>query len=503
MDQRAEPVETGHDASVRTLAPRTGYLRGLSIKLLALTVLFVMLGEVLIFVPSIAKFRIDWLQDRLSSAKIASLVLEASPDGMVPASLRHQILESAGAMAVAVKRGEQRSLLLKPNTSIDVVKHFDLRDASGMNAIMDAFDALFAGNGRIIRVIGSNEMPHIEFTEIVIDETPLRKAMIQFGFNILALSIVLSLLVAMCVFTALNWVMVRPMRRITLNMLRFSENPEDASRVIEPSTRQDEIGTAERELQNMQDEMVHMLQQKTRLAALGLAVSKISHDLRNMLASAQLISDRLGMVDDPTVKKFAPKLIASLDRAIGFCQDTLKFGRAQEAPPRREMFNLRTLVDDVLDHSTTEAGSDVVFYNEVAADMDADADREQLFRVLMNLLRNAAEAVENKGATSIARGSGGKVRVRARHEDSHCIIEVSDNGPGVPEKAREHLFEAFRGSQRQGGTGLGLAIASELVRAHGGDVRLVESPEPGTVFQISIPDRLQEVDAGRRGKRSA
>jgi len=303
-------------------------------------------------------------------------------------------------------------------------------------------------------------------------------------------------------FFVVNRLLVRPVKRLSGNMQAFALNPEDRSRIITPSGRVDEIGAAEQELRQMQTELSDLLSQKSRLASLGLAVSKVSHDLRNMLASAQLISDRLGMVDDPTVKKFTPKLIASLDRAIGFCQDTLKFGRAQEAPPRREVFNLRTLVDDVLDHSTTEAGSDVVFYNEVSTDMDADADREQLFRVLMNLLRNAAEAVENKDAASIARGSGGKVRVRARHEDNHCIIEVTDNGPGVPEKAREHLFEAFRGSQRQGGTGLGLAIASELIRAHGGELQLVEGPEQGTVFQIRIPDRLQEVDTGRRGKRS-
>src|SRR4029079_9562465 len=112
----------------------------------------------------------------------------------------------------------------------------------------------------------------------------------------------------------------------TRYMLRFSENPEDASRIIVPSQRRDEIGTAERELAHMQSELTQTLQQKNRLAALGLAVSKISHDLRNMLASAQLISDRLGSLPDLTVQRFAPKLIASLGRAISFCEGTLRFG---------------------------------------------------------------------------------------------------------------------------------------------------------------------------------
>ncbi len=496
MDQRAEPQDTTEDASARALAPRAGYLRGLSTKLLALTILFVMLGEVLIFVPSIAKFRIDWLQDRLSSAKIASLVLEAAPDNMVPDTLRHQILESAGAVAVAVKRGEQRLLLLKPNTSINVVKHFDLRATSGPRAIMDAFDALFAGDGRIIRVIGSNDMPDIEFMEIVIDETPLRGAMIRFGFNILALSIVLSLLVATSVFLALNWVMVRPMRRITMNMLRFSENPEDASRVIEPSAREDEIGTAERELQNMQEEMVHMLQQKTRLAALGLAVSKISHDLRNMLASAQLISDRLILIDDPTVKKFAPKLIMSLDRAIDFCAQTLKYGRAQEAPPRRDCFFLRMIVDDAIDATAPQTSHKVVLFNDVPADVKIDADREHIFRILTNLMRNSVQALQEHVAVHDLEG---EIRINAWRDGDSVTIEVGDNGPGVPEKARAHLFEAFQGSVRAGGIGLGLAIASELARAHGGFVELRDEPK-GAYFWVVIPDRVSDDTAGRRGE---
>jgi len=406
-------------------------------------------------------------------------------------------------LVLAVRTDDARQLVLIPDKPPMVEASYDLRTKQSMMAIYDAATTLYHRGNRIIGIKDNPSRMSGTLIELALEEKPLFRAMVQYSINILTLSIFLAFILAALLFFALNRLLVRPVQRLSGNMQAFALNPEDRSRIIVPTGRVDEIGAAEQELRQMQTELSDLLSQKSRLAALGLAVSKVSHDLRNMLASAQLISDRLGMVDDPTVKKFAPKLIASLDRAIDFCQDTLKFGRAQEAPPRRELFNLRALVDEVLDHSTTEAGGNVVFYNEVTADLEADADREQLFRVLMNLLRNAAEAVENKGAVSIARGSGGKVRIRARHEDSHCIIEVADNGPGVPEKARAHLFEAFRGSQRQGGTGLGLAIASELIRAHGGEVRLVDSPEPGTVFQISIPDRLQEVDSGRRGKRSA
>ena len=97
--------------------------------------------------------------------------------------------------------------------------------------------------------------------------------------------------------------------------------------------RGDEIGVAERELASMQRQLSSLLAQKNRLAQLGMAVSKINHDLRNMLANAQLISDRLVAIPDPTVQRFVPKLIASLDRAIQFCNASLQFGGSQKRPP--------------------------------------------------------------------------------------------------------------------------------------------------------------------------
>ncbi len=135
--------------------------------------------------------------------------------------------------------------------------------------------------------------------------------MVRYGLNIVYLSIMISLITAALVYFAISALLVRPMMRISRNMLHFGEHPEDPSRIITPSGRFDEIGTAERELETMQRQLTQALNQKNRLAQLGLAVSKISHDLRNMLSNAQLISDRLTAIPDPTVQQFAPKLIAS------------------------------------------------------------------------------------------------------------------------------------------------------------------------------------------------
>ena len=348
----------------------------------------------------------------------------------------------------------------------------------------------------MIRVVGPAPMAEGQFIEIILDEAPLRKAMLTFSVNILLLSLVISGVTAMLVFFALHYLLVRPMGRITANMIAFRADPENPARIIAESGRSDEIGTAEEELAAMQRELASMLHQKNRLAALGLAVSKINHDLRNLLASAQLFSDQLSTLPDPKVQRFAPKLMRALERAIAFCQSTLSYGAAQEPPPERKIIEVEPLIEEV--HEALGLGLDVPIRWIVAVErgLTVDADHDQLFRVLVNLARNAVQALETRGARDPARD---QIRITGRREGSVVVIEVSDTGPGVPERAQAHMFQAFQGSTRAGGTGLGLAIAAELVRAHGGEIRLV----PGTIgatFSITIPDRAVDLNS-RRGER--
>jgi signal transduction histidine kinase len=219
-----------------------------------------------------------------------------------------------------------------------------------------------------------------------------------------------------------------------------------------------------------------------------------------MLSSAQLISDRLSLVQDDTVQRFVPKLISSLDRAIAFLTQTLRFGRAQELPPVRGRLALRELADEVIESAVVQTSSRIVLYNRVPHDAVADADREQLIRVLTNLLRNAIQAIESRQEND-PQSDEGHVSLRAWREGSVAIIEIKDNGPGIPEKVRSRLFEAFQSAARAGGVGLGLAISAELVRAHGGEIRLVSSGAGGTVFQVTVPDAVTELRSGRRGER--
>jgi signal transduction histidine kinase len=486
----ASQVSSNETNGGRRLPPRLG----LSGKLFVLTILSVMIAEVFIYVPSVANFRLTWLNDRLAAAHTAALVLDAAPSGMVPDSLARQLLDSIGARAVAMKIGHTRRMLATTTQAPGPVRQdVDVRNFTIFGAIVDAFQTLFLCDDHdLLRAMGPAPMGG-EFVEIVVEEGPLRRAMWRYSRNILMISLVISAIAAALIYLALHYLFVRPMSRITANMTAFRADPENPGRVIAASQRRDEIGIAERELASMQQNIASMLQQKSRLAALGLAVSKINHDLRNLLASAQLISDHLSQVPDPRVQRFAPKLMRALERAIEFCQSTLSYGRVQEPPPDREMIPLAELVDDVRESLGLEPDAPIRWISAVERGLMVDADHDQLFRVLLNLARNAAQALETRAPNNPARD---QIRITGRREGAVVVIEVSDTGPGFPEKARQHLFEAFQGSTRTGGSGLGLVIASELVRAHGGEIRLAEGTI-GATFQIIIPDRAVELDAHR------
>jgi len=463
---------------------------GLSAKLLWLTVLFVMIAEVLIFVPSVANFRKTWLEERLMAARIAGLSVEAAPVGRLPQDLREQLLETSKVEAVALKREAFRSLLLEKDMPSSIDAHYDLRSASWLTLIGDALYTFIVPYDRTIRVIGPVQVDNGAFIEIILDERLLKAAMAQYGLNILALSLIISLIAATLVYIALNRLLIKPIARLTENMMAYGEDPEDPARVISPSRRTDEIGVAEGELADMQNQLTSLLRQKNRLAALGLAVSKISHDLRNLLSNAQLISDRMGDIPDPTVQRFAPKLISSLDRAIRLCSDTLKYGRTEEPTPERQRFALRPLVDEI-GEALLLPRDGIAWHVDVPTALEVYADRDQIYRVISNLVRNACEALEEHN------GNGPTaVTVRGRRHDDLICVEVSDNGPGIPPRAQENLFAAFRGSVRNGGTGLGLAIASELVRAHGGRIELSDN-SAGATFVIELPDTPSPAEQGQ------
>jgi signal transduction histidine kinase len=466
--------------------------RGLSSKLLFLTILFVMIAEVLIFVPSVSNMRLRWLSDKLATAASASIVVEGFDEMDLPQPVQTDTLMSTGTKAIALRRAGSSRLIASTEVPPTVDMQYDLSDVGPLTAIGDAIGTLVHGSDRIIRVFGPVAGDPGTMIEIVMEERPLKTAMLVYARNVLILSLVISLITAGLVFLAINALLIRPIRRMTANMQAFAEAPDEPARVIRPSTRDDELGQAERHLASMQQELQHTLKEQKNLADLGLAVSKINHDMRNILASAQLISDRLAGVDDPIVQRFAPKLLRTIDRAVSYSNEVLAYGRAREATPKRRWLDLKRLIEDVRDITAVDPAFEIDFVIDMPDGLEVEADSEQLFRVIHNLCRNAVEALSQDN--SVERRT---VLVTGLRTGSVVSIAIDDNGPGMPAKARENLFAAFRGSARSGGTGLGLAIARELVLAHGGTIALVEKVTPGTLFRIELPDRPVPLDAFR------
>lgn len=465
--------------------PMPSALSGLSGRLLLLTVAFIMLAEVLIFVPYIANMRVRWLGDRLNTAAAAAIVADGFPQQDLSRTLQDETLLATGTKAIALRRHDASRLIAIADMPPKVDAQYDLAAVEPFSAIRDAFDTLIFGGNRIIRAygpIGDSDAT----IEIVLTDKALRKAMLIYARNVAFLTVVLSAIAGGLIFFALNRMLIRPVRRMTGSMRDFAADPTDPARVLQPSKGHDELAVAGVHLAEMQRALQGTLREQKNLADLGLAVSKINHDMRNILASAQLMSDRLAAVDDPVVKRFAPKLLRTIDRAVGYTTDVLAYGRMREPAPRRRFLPLRPLVVDVSEMLAIDPLSGIDFVLQIDPALEVDADSEQLFRIIHNICRNAFEALTQHPERE---RECGRLTVAAVRTGSVVSITIDDTGPGMPAKARENLFTAFRGSARSGGTGLGLAIARELVLAHGGTIALVEKAAKGTQFRIEIPDR--------------
>jgi signal transduction histidine kinase len=454
-------------------------LNSLSGRFLILTTVFVMLAEILIFVPSIARFRVDYLNVRLERGQIASLVLLA--DDMIDEGLERELLENAGVYNVVLRRDEVRQLALSSPIPDPIAATFDLRESTFVTLIADAMRVLATPENQIIRVMGNPVQDGGLLIEVTMETAPLRAAMIDYGLRILLLSAVISIVTACLLFVAARHLIVHPIRGVVRAMQIYASAPEDARRIITPSAKVTELREAEVALLEMQTQLTGALKQKERLAQLGGAVAKVSHDLRNILTSAQLFVDRIEGSEDPLVRRMAPKLVGSIRRAVNLCESTLAFGRAEEPPPSLARVQLADIVADVIDSERLAAAEhDLSFSEDIPAGLMLRADGEQLYRVLLNLVRNARQAI-------MASGQPGEIGIRAVEDDEAWWILITDTGPGLPPKAREHLFQPFQGGVRKGGSGLGLVIASDLLRGHGGRLELRRTGPEGTEFAISLP----------------
>ena len=477
----AEPAKSGR----RWIWPG-----GLSARLLLVTVLFALVAGVLILIPSLASYQDARFMDRVRAAELVSLAVEAAPTRTVSNTMSTQLLNGAGVVSVAVQSGGVRRLLLEAPRMRRTPELADLRSSNPAVWLSEPFWTLVGGDDRMVRVVAKPRFRDGDFVEVVIPNAPLKRELIGYLLTLGWIAAFIAAAAGAGLYLTLNVLLVRPIQKITGAMERFRADPEDPAARIGLSKRRDEIGRAEAELDRMQADLRAALASRARLAALGEAVAKINHDLRNMLSSAQIASERLAMLGDPRVSQALPRLERALDRAITLASDVLNYGKSSEAAPQAAPLPILPAVAAAAeDAGLTPEG--VRLEPDISSGAQVIADAEQLHRILVNLLRNAREAIEGSG-----KSEQGRVRATFERRGENSVLRLSDNGPGVPERAKEQLFKPFARTGRPGGAGLGLAISRELAQGHGGDLVMVESSPEGTIFELIMPGRPAAIDAG-------
>ncbi|WP_411286771.1 sensor histidine kinase [Phenylobacterium sp.] len=488
---------TPHELA-RTDRRRFFWPGGLSARLLILTILFVAMGGALALPPALASFEEQWLLDRIRAAELASLAPEVAPDRVVSERLSAQLLQGAGVERVAIQTDGMRRLVLGGPTLDRAPYLVDLRDQAVASWLSAPFQTLLGGEGRRVRVVAEPRFRQADFIEIVAPDAELKRALVSYLWGLISVAAFVSAMAGVLVYLSLNFFLVRPMQRITKAMERFRADPEDVEARVQLSGRRDEIGRAEVELDLMQADLRTALSSRARLAALGEAVAKINHDLRNMLTSAQIASERLAALKDPKVSQALPRLERALDRAVKLATDVLTYGKTEEAAPTPAAVPLAVALEQAAEEARlTEDGVKLVA--DVGRAEVVLADPDQLHRILVNLLRNAREAIELQER----RRGAGRIRVSVSQTGNASLVRVSDNGPGLPDRSRERLFLPFAGSSRPDGAGLGLAIARELAQGHGGDLTLIDSGPKGTTFELLLPGAPARLAPRKRRTKTA
>jgi len=448
----------------------------LAFRLLWLVILFMLGLATLLYVPAMAEFRKGYLEERLIAAQTAALALEEVPDGAVSPALEREILDSAKIRAVIIYTQDSRQLILRSEMPATLSARYDIRDLSFIEMNKDAIAALVRDGHGVIQVRGHSISPRHDMVEIVMDEAYVYDAMTAYSRTITLGLLLIAAATSMLIYLTLLLFVVRPMQNMKDTIARFRREPHTAANTT-TTDRKDEIGLVEHELLRMQNELRMALRQKENLANLGMAISKINHDLRNILATARLSADRIARIDDPTAQRVAHRLTNAVDRAIKLCERTMEHGRAEEPLPITSNFALKPLVNEVLAELGTVYSAGIKTNVMIHDAESLNADPDQVWRVIMNICRNAMEAM----------GEEGTLNVTAEKTNGTVAIRIQDTARGIPEDVQKHLFKPFAGGARISGTGLGLTIVKELAQANKGDITLEKTDASGSVFCIIFP----------------
>jgi signal transduction histidine kinase len=452
-------------------------------RLLAVSAGFVLLAETLVFLPSMADERNRWLVERADSAEIAVLAARIGQENGFRRESADDLMRAAQIVAIHVTEGGTTKLVAGTEVpGRDRLERTIIGQETLGASLMQPLRAMLSDRDGLYVIQTRPRANAALRMEVTVRTAPLRNSLLEAAWRLALTTLALSALIGALVYASLVDGFVRPLRRLTEAITRFRDSPEDARNQLVTSGRNDEIGEAEEALADMQDALRQSLLQRQRLAQLGTAVSKIAHDLRHSLASAQLVTERLADVDDPVVRATAPRLERAITRAAGLAEASLRFGKAEEPPPDIQAILLEPVVAEAAEEAL--AGLPQVRWScDIPEGARVAVDPDQFHRLLANLIRNAGQAV----ARSRADGSG-TVSLKARRSRLGWRIDLADNGPGIPDRVRSNLFTPFNANGVSGGTGLGLVISQELARMNGGDVRLVSTGPTGTVFEVTLND---------------
>ncbi len=430
----------------------------------------------LVLIPNIARDRRVILREKTLEAYIAALS-SAAPAEAAALAQRDELLRASGIDSIRLRDPRGTTLVLTGDPNTRPTKTFDLREETTVDSLWRGMVAILADHDVLVRIIADDPFkPSIEI-EFVMHRAPLTRALRELDAPDAWLTLGLVSVVGGLLYVALLIMLVRPMRRLTSSIAAFRADPEHGV-PLDPRAvsllHDDEISVAGRELAAMQRELRAALWRNSRLTALGTVVAKVSHDVRGALTPVLLQADRLGKHADPAVRRAGETLAQAVERAIDLVHRTLDFARDGPPPPQLSLIGVRTLIADAAESARgTAAGFELE--NLVSPEQQVEADRNHLFRVLLNLLRNAAEAGSRR------------VCVRVKASGRTLAIEIADDGPGLPEVVRDNMFRPFTSTRRTGGSGLGLAIARDLMLAHGGDLDLIVTGPDGTTFRLTLP----------------
>ena len=469
------------------VAARVRSRRSTSARLLWLVLAIVVVIELLVVVPDLARERVRWLRSRISTAEIAALsaiqTISLGPDSAQTIATRNEFLRASGIEAINFHQRNTAFAVFGVVDGTPASKRIYLFNESRLTEIMEALEGLIGRNDQPVEVVGDPSSPIESQLHLVVDGHELNRDLREFATSTLFACLLIAAVSVGALHVALLLQLVRPIRRITDSIVAFRADPEHATPLdVTRISRfgNDEMAFAARELSAMQQELRSALWRNSRLAALGTAVAKVSHDLRGILTTALLSAERLQLHPDPAVRRSGETLVEAVDRATDLVRGTLEFAREGPSATNLEPVALGRLVDEVA-ASLLASGTAMRVENRLDGSVVAAADTNQLMRVLSNLLRNAAEA-----------GSSWARVGQAPAPDGMVSIDIADEGPGLPEATQANLFRPFVVSARRGGNGLGLAISRDLMRAHGGDIRLVSTGPEGTVFRLTLlgPERI-------------